>query len=360
MRRWLAGLVLLGLVIGLAWTGRVDEETVPAVNPPVPEPSRRVSLVAVGDIMLARHVERLMQTHGTDYPFAKIEDKLQDADIAFGNLESPLSERGTPLPGKGICFRARPEMASRLKKAGFDVLSVANNHALDYDTDAFLDTLDLLRSNQIEPVGGGKNIDEARQPVIIEKNGLRIGFLAYTMFADIYYDYRYRRTFRATETVSGVAPLEQELILEDVAALRPRVDAVIVSLHWGTEYSRYPDPGQQELGRALIDAGADLIIGHHPHVIQGLERYGNGLIAYSLGNFIFDQNQHLSTRQGLILELQLTADGLSDLRVWPIFIQESQPYVMEGQQAREFLQIVQECTHKLGTEAAIDDNSLVL
>ncbi len=360
MRKWLLGLVLMGLVIGLAWTGRLEEEKVPAVSPRVEEPSRQVSLVAVGDIMLARKVERLIQNHGTDYPFARIEHKLQEADIAFGNLESPLSERGTPLPGKGICFRARPEMSARLKQAGFDVLSVANNHALDYDTDAFLDTLDLLRSNDIQPVGGGRNIDEARQPIIIEKNGLRVGFLAYTIFADVYYDYRYRRTFRATETISGVAPLEQELILEDLAALRPQVDVVIVSLHWGTEYSRYPDPGQQELGRALIDAGADLIIGHHPHITQGFERYGNGLIAYSLGNFIFDQNQHLFTRQGLILDLQLTADGLSDLRVWPVFIQESQPYIMEGEQAREFLQTVQESTRRLGTESTIKGNCLVL
>ena len=360
MRKWLAVLVLLGLVIGLAWAEQLEEEKVPAVSPQVVEPSYQVSLVAVGDIMLARKVERLMQAHGTDYPFARIEHKLQEADITFGNLESPLSERGNPLPGKGICFRARPEMAARLKQAGLDVLSVANNHALDYDTDAFLDTLELLRSSRIEPVGGGRNIDEARQPVIIEKNGLGVGFLAYTIFADIYYDYRYRRTFRATETISGVAPLEQELILEDVAALRPQVDVVIVSLHWGTEYSRYPDAGQQELGRALIDGGADLIIGHHPHIIQGFERYGNGLIAYSLGNFIFDQNQHVFTRQGLILDLQLTADGLSDLRVWLVFLQTSQSYVMEGQQAREFLQTVQESTRRLGTESTITDNCLVL
>ena len=360
MRKWLVGLVLVGLVIGLAWAGQFEKEKMPKTDPQVEEPSRRVSLMAVGDVMLARKVERLMQNHGTDYPFVRIENKLQEADITFGNLESPLSDRGTPLPGKGICFRARPEMAARLKQAGFDVLSVANNHSLDYDTDAFLDTLDLLRSNQIEPVGGGRNIDEARQPIIIEKNGLRIGFLAYTIFADIYYDHRYRRTFKATETISGVAPLEQELILEDLAALRPQVDVVIVSLHWGTEYSRYPDPGQQELGRALIDGGAGLIIGHHPHITQGFERYGNGLIAYSLGNFIFDQNQHLFTRQGLILDLQLTADGLSDLKVWPVFIRESQPYLMEGEEAREFLLSVQECTSRLGTESTIQGNCLVL
>ncbi|MGE5544248.1 MAG: CapA family protein [Bacillota bacterium] len=360
MRKLLVGLALLGLVIGLAWVQHLEEETAPVISPQVVEPSREVSLLAVGDIMLARKVERLVQSHGLDYPFARIKTKLQSADITFGNLESPLSERGASLPGKGIYFRARPEMSGKLKESGFDVLSVANNHALDYDTDAFLDTLELLRSSRIEPVGGGQNINEARQPVIIEQNGLRVGFLAYTIFADVYYDARYRRTFRATETISGIAPLEQELILEDLAELRPQVDVAIVSLHWGTEYSRSPEAAQQELGRALIDGGADLIIGHHPHIIQGFERYKDGLIAYSLGNFIFDQNQHVFTREGLILELKLTRDGLQDLRVWPVFIQESQPYIMQGPEARELLQEVQQLTRNLGTESTIRDNHLVL
>lgn len=360
MRKLFVGLVLIGLIIGLAWTWPFEEESTPTIAPPVIEPSYEVSLTAVGDIMLARKVERLMQSHGTDYPFVNVRDKLQVADITFGNLESPLSERGTPLPGKGICFRARPEMSHKLKESGFDVLSVANNHAVDYDTDAFLDTLELLRASQIQPVGGGQNIDEARQPVIIEKNGLKVGFLAYTVFADIYYHAKYRRTFQATETISGVVPLEEELILEDLAALRPQVDVAIVSLHWGTEYARSPQAAQQELGRALIDGGADLIIGHHPHIIQGFERYKDGLIAYSLGNFIFDQNQHVFTRQGLILDLRLTKEGLQDLQVWPVFIQESQPYIMEGEEARKLLQTVQERTRNLGTESQITDNHLIL
>jgi poly-gamma-glutamate capsule biosynthesis protein CapA/YwtB (metallophosphatase superfamily) len=360
MRKLFVGLVLVGLIIGLAWTWPFEEETTPTISPQIVEPTYKVSLTAVGDVMLARKVERLIQSQGPDYPFVKVRDKLKAADITFGNLESPLSERGTPLPGKGICFRARPEMSQKLQDSGFDVLSVANNHAVDYDTDAFLDTLELLRSSQIQPVGGGQNIDEARRPVIIEKNGLKVGFLAYTIFADIYYDARYRRTFRATETVSGVAPLEQELILEDLAELRPQVDVAIVSLHWGTEYSKSPQTAQRELGQALIDGGADLIIGHHPHIIQGFERYKDGLIAYSLGNFIFDQNQHVFTRQGLILDLNLTREGLQDLQVWPVFIKESQPYVMEGEEAQELLQTVQNLNRNLGTESQIVDNHLVL
>lgn len=359
MRKIIIGLILLGLVTGLAWTWHLERETsVPTLQ--VTEPSREVSLLAVGDIMLARKVERLMQNLGENYPFEQVTDRLKAADLTFGNLESPLSERGTPIPGKGICFRARPEMSGKLKDSGFDVLSVANNHAVDYDSEAFLDTLELLRSSQIQPVGGGQDINEARQPVIVEKNGLKVGFLAYTIFADIYYDARYRRTFQATETVSGVAPLEQEMILEDLAQLRPQVDAAIVSLHWGTEYSTTPQSSQQELGRVLIDNGADLIIGHHPHIIQGFERYKDGLIAYSLGNFIFDQNQHVFTREGLMLDLKLTKEGLQDLVVWPVFIKESQPYVMKGQEAQELLKKVQDRTRNLGTESEIQGDHLVL
>ncbi len=355
------GLILLAIIIGLVWTGYYNKDS-PPTNPQVvePAPSREVSLLAVGDVMLARKVERLIQSYGPDYPFELVKDKLMAADVTFANLESPLSERGNPLPGKGICFRARPEMSVKLKEVGFDVLSVANNHSLDYDTLAFMDTLDLLRSSQIHSVGGGENINEARQPVVIEKNGLKVGFLAYTIFADIYFDVRYRRTFQATETISGVAPLEQDMILEDLAKLRPQVDVAIVSLHWGVEYCTTPQTSQQELGRALIDGGADLIIGHHPHIIQGFERYKDGLIAYSLGNFIFDQNQHVFTREGLLLELRLTEEGLRDLMVYPVFIKESQPYVMKGEEAQKLLKKVQERTRNLGTESEIIGDHLML
>ena len=355
------GTIFLALVVGLGWGYQEGREPVPPeIEAPMKEPSLEISFLAVGDVMLARKVERLMQANGDSYPFIKISSHLKKADLTFGNLESPLSDRGTPLPGKGIQFRGRPQLANTLRESGFDVLSVANNHALDYDAPAFLDTIELLREAGVLTVGGGQDLTEARRPVIVEKNGLKVGILAYTDFADIYFDYSYRRSFEATDERSGVAPLREDMILEDLAELKPYVDVVIVSLHWGTEYSPVPDKSQQVMAKALIDGGAHLIIGHHPHIIQGFEQYKNGLIAYSLGNFIFDQNQHVYTREGLILEVNLIPGGLGEIRVRPVFIEESQPYLLEGQAAQQLLEKVQNQTRRLGTESVINGDYLEL
>lgn len=325
-------------------TGVVKEE--PGFEP--------VTLVAVGDVMLARKVNRLMAVQGDTYPFARLGEEFEDADITFGNLESPLSVRGKALPGKGICFRARPEMAGELARQGFDVLSIANNHALDYDATAFLDTRDALRGAGIKPVGGGANIGEARQLVVLERKGLRLGFLAYTDMADLFFHPQYPRRFRATPDLAGVAPLVEEDIKEDIAANRDKVDILIVSLHWGTEYSQVPTAEQRRMARELVDTGADIILGHHPHVLQGIEVYKDGLIAYSLGNFIFDQDHKLITRQGLMLKVQLSPQGVEEVVVYPIFIEQSQPRTVSGDQAQSILGQVVNLSADLGTILKID------
>lgn len=322
--------------------------------------TKAVELVAVGDIMLARKVERMMQAYGDDYPFAKIADEIYQADIAFGNLESPLSTRGRALPGKGICFRARPALAGQLAEKGFDVLSIANNHALDYDTPAFNQTRQVLQEAGIATVGGGKNIDEARRPVILEAKGLKIGFLAYTDYADVYFHPRYPRRFQATNEVEGVAPLVEQDIRQDINAIRPRVDILVVSLHWGVEYSHRPTAAQQRMAHAFIDSGADLILGHHPHVLQGIERYNRGLIAYSLGNFIFDQNHRLETRQALMLKARITAQGLEEASIYPVFIDQSQPRLVAEEEARGILPQLQSLSAELGTTLEVGSHRAVL
>jgi poly-gamma-glutamate capsule biosynthesis protein CapA/YwtB (metallophosphatase superfamily) len=343
-------LLFLMIILGVAACEPEQHQQSEPVAVVEPEPEvESVKLAAVGDVMLARKVDRLMRSGGDDYPFAKLGQELQEADLAFANLESPLSARGEPMPGKGICFRGRPEMVARLAQAGFDVVSIANNHALDYDEPAFLDTLDLLTAAGIKAVGGGKNITEARQPVIIERKGLKIGFLAYTDYADIYFHNRYPRRFQATDEISGVAPLVEAEIREDIAALREQVDILVVSLHWGLEYVHETDAARRQLAHTLIDDGADIILGHHPHVLQGIESYNDGLIAYSLGNFIFDQNQKLSTRQGLMLEVELTPQGVGKATIYPVFIDESQPRIVSGEEAQDILDLVQKLSEDLDT-----------
>lgn len=331
-------------------------ESGPVLSMPKDE-EKEATLLAVGDIMLARKVEKLMQAKGDGYPFELVKEEIRKADIAFANLESPLSARGQALPGKGICFRARPEMAEVLKKAGFDVLSVANNHALDYDSEAFLDTLYHLRRNGIEPVGGGENIEQARKPVIVECQGMKVGFLAYTIFADLYYHPQYRRPFRASENRCGVAPLVENIMLEDIEGLRPRVDVVVVSLHWGTEYMDTPSEEQVNIAHSLVDRGADIVIGHHPHIMQGVEVYRGKVIAYSLGNFIFDQNQHLFTRQGVMFKVRLTPDGWEKITLLPVFIDQSQPALM-GKEGYVVLEKLKNLSGRLGTEAEIKGDRL--
>lgn len=334
--------------LGMEPTG-VFEETVE---------SGPVRLVAVGDVMLARKVQGLAAAYGDDYPFARLGRELQQADIAFGNLESPLSYQGQALPGKGICFRARPSMASQLVRQGFDVLSIANNHALDYDVPAFLDTGRFLREAGIQPVGGGRNIEEARRMTVLERNGLRVGFLAYTEMADIYFDPGYR-SFRATGELAGVAPLVEKEVSDDIKAARNQVGTLVVSLHWGTEYSSRPTAEQRRMAHRFIDDGADIILGHHPHVLQGVERYKGGLIAYSLGNFVFDQNQRTDTRQGLMLRVTLPGAGVGDAEILPVFIKASQPALVTGEQARAIVTRVCGLSRELGTNLIVNGDKAV-
>lgn len=298
-----------------------------------------------------------MKTNGYDYPFLLLGNNLTTPDITFGNLECPLSDRGSKLLNKSVCFRGDPEAAYYLKKYGFDVMSVANNHSLDYNEAAFLDTLDNLRQAGIQPVGGGEDITAARQPVIFDINGIKIGFLAYTNFADTYY---YPRSFKATDTRCGVAPLDEDMMYEDVSTLSRMVDIVVVSLHWGTEYDSTPSSKQRRIAHNLIDRGADVIIGHHPHCIQGLEKYNNGLIAYSLGNFIFDQYTLKKTRYGLKLDLVLDKTGVVSARAVPVELKDCQTRIMQGSETQELLTEVARYCSKLGTSVLVQNSQLVI
>ena len=368
---WLLGfglvfvlLVFSGLLFGLG--NNADPVVVPAMNKleagtvkeDAEEPEKEVTLLAVGDIMMARKVETLMSQYGLDYPLSEVKGRLRQSDLTFGNLECAVSDKGTPLPGKGIWLRAKPEVMTELKDSGFDVLSIANNHSLDYGEEAFVDTLDWIQRYEIGAVGGGHDIQTARSPHISKVNGMRIGFLAYTEMADIFWSYDYPRKLKATDTQAGVAPYEFDSIVEDIQALRDQVDFIVLSLHWGTEYSLKPSSLQREQARSFIDAGADLIIGHHPHVVQGVEIYKNGVIAYSLGNFVFDQNQSRRTREGLVMEVAAKKSGISKVTLYPIIIRESQPCFEQTDWAKRLAKDVQQFSLALGTHSSVRENPL--
>lgn len=282
-----------------------------------------ITLVAAGDIMLDRDVKRAALQQGWEYPFAETAPVLRQADLSFANLESPIGDRGRFIN----MFQAPPQAVEGLAFAGLDVLSLANNHALDYHHEGLLETMRLLREYGLDWVGAGRDIYEARSPLLREIRGVTVGFLAYTEMWFVHA--REPISWRATREEPGVAPAELELVVEDVQRLKAIADVVVVSLHWGREYVHEPTPEQRNLAHAAAAAGADLVLGHHPHVLQGLEFYENSVLAYSLGNFVFDLDLP-STWETMLLEFTLSKEGVRDLTIIPAYISGVQPRVLDG------------------------------
>ncbi len=287
---------------------------------------KEINIVFVGDIMLGRGVAGQIEKYGDyRYPFLKIAGEIGKADLAFGNLEGPISVRGVNNKIK-YSFRFNPLVIEGLRFAGFDVLSLANNHIFDWGREAIEDTVSILEANEISPVGAGKNYLEANNPVIKEINGTRIAFFAYS---DIEPN---ARALEATKDKAGRSSFDIERIKEEIYAMKRLeiADVIIVSFHWGEEYQRRSNKFQQEIGRSLVEAGADLIVGHHPHVVQEIERYKNGWIAYSLGNFVFDQNFSEDTMKGLMLKAEIKDKKISEIEPIEIKINNSfQPEIIK-------------------------------
>lgn len=326
----------------------VAPEAVPAAEAAAP-----LKVVAAGDIMLSanRAAGVQMAEHGYKYPFEGVKDILSAGDITFANMECPISTSGKKLPGKGITFRADPAVVDAVKYAGIDVLSLANNHILDYDDPALLDTLRLLDGAGIYRAGAGENIEQAREPAIVEKNGLKMAFLAYSDMADIYFSNSYKKVFAAAEDRPGVAPTDIGMILEDVRAAKQQADIVAVSLHWGVEDSNKVTDEQIKMAHSIIDAGADVILGHHPHVLQGVEIYNGKVIAYSLANLVFDQLKE-NNKQSMILEMDYEDGKWVKAVAYPVYMeQKGHPVIASGDKREEILNKIVDLSASLGTKA---------
>lgn len=264
------------------------------------ESKEHIDLVFAGDIMLADGPGKTIE--GGEDPFAEFGEVLQSADAAIGNLECVVATCGMPCR-KPYTFRAKPEVLPLLKKH-FDIVSLANNHSGDFGHDAFLENLDLLEKHKLPYFGGGRNCAHARMPHIIEIKGVRIALLGYN-------EYYHPRYFEAGPDWPGIAWSVDEQVLADIESARTRhkADLVIPFMHWGDEEVPENDR-QKEFARAMIDGGADMVIGAHPHVTQGIEYYKDKLIVYSLGNFVFDGFDEGPGRVGWILRVRLNQQGL--------------------------------------------------
>ncbi len=232
----------------------------------------------VGDIMLARRPGQQVAT-GID-PFATFAEVLGQGDLTVGNLECVISTVGAEVP-KLYTFRCHPQNLPFLARH-FNAVSVANNHSGDFGKAAFVEQLDLLKASGIGYFGGGNNLLEAHTPLVVERNGLKIAFLGYNEVE--------LRSYEAGPDRPGLAWSTDTAVVTDIKAAKQLygADVVVVYPHWGLEYNFVPSQRQVTLARKMVDAGADLVVGAHPHVIQTTEVYKNRLIVYSLGNFVFD------------------------------------------------------------------------
>jgi poly-gamma-glutamate synthesis protein (capsule biosynthesis protein) len=312
-------------------TNTQTTNTYQAPKTPIPSKTatQRINLMAVGDIMLGRTIADLILEEGYQATFIYTADTLSKADITIGNLECPISDRGKPVQ-KNYVFRAPIESAKALSYAGFDILSVGNNHILDYGPAALIDTLDHLQSEKISTIGAGINAEQAYGPLYLEMNGLKLAFLSFVDVPTTDYDYL---AWEAGPGKPGIAWAHEDQVRKGVTEANERADIVIVLLHNGFEFWQKVSDGQQEIAKLAIDSGASLVIGSHPHVLQRIEPYREGLIAYSMGNFVFD-NFLFPPNYSAILSVELSPRGVESYELIQVVVQlngvpEIMPYTIE-------------------------------
>jgi poly-gamma-glutamate synthesis protein (capsule biosynthesis protein) len=289
-------------------------------------PAAENVIVAVGDVMLSRNVGVIITATGDPRaPFLKTVQILEEADITFCNLENPFYKE-EQRNGDRLVFGADPVTVEGLEYAGFDIVSLANNHFGDQGTDGMSFTLTHLTENGIGYTGAGENEVTAREPFIIERNGVKFAFLAYN---DV--ESAIRKGYAATADRPGFAVLSRNNLIQDIQYAKERAHVVVVSIHWGVEYEETPTERQITYARLAIDSGASLVLGHHPHVIQPVEEYRGGFIFYSLGNFVFDQMWSEETRIGLIARVFFQGGEIERVETTEVTIHDSyQPQVSGG------------------------------
>lgn len=288
----------------------------PTITPSAtPKGDQEVTLMAVGDIMLGRTIGEMIVSEGPKAPFLYTAETLASADITLGNLECSISDRGTPEE-KTYAFRAPIAAGEALAYAGFDLVNLANNHVLDYGAIALEDTITILASNNVQTVGAGMDAETAYAPVFMEIDSLRIAFLTYADIPPTDYDYP---SWEAGDSKPGIAWAVEDKIRSGVQAAKAQADVVIVLFHNGYEIKQQVVDMQKKVAHIAIDNGASLVIGSHPHVLQRIEAYENGLIVYSMGNFVFD-NFLFPPNYSAILKVVLSPEGVNSYELIDVIV----------------------------------------
>lgn len=312
----------------------------------LPVKSTELIISAVGDIMLDGTARPVLAKLGYDYPFVKVRQYFADAQIVFGNVEGPLTDRGAPDQNKKFVFHSPPtKVSAALKRAGFNVVSLANNHTLDYGADGLTQTIETLDAAGIRHAGAGANLMAARQPVLFQTDNHLVAILAYSMTLP--------ESFFAAKNKAGTAFGHEEHVREDVMAARKQADIVLVSFHWGQERKTELRDYQIRLGRLAIDSGASAVIGHHPHTLQGIEHYKDGIILYSLGNFTFG-SYSINSPHSAVAKLHYRNSRLQKLLLFPInvnnFEVQFQPQPLHGEAADAVIAELRSLSAALNTD----------
>ncbi len=300
MKKFLLLFLLLFLVLSCENTNvpfletgmpSLEQECLPKTAPPVITPDNPklsterepFTLTLCGDVFTGAEFAAAEVSYGKGYGFLQVSPYLRASDLSIVNLETAITERGSTKKRAGYAFRAKASTLSVLIDAGIDAVSIANNHVYDFGDEGLMDTLDALEQAGIPYTGAGINLEDAAKAVFLKTKGYTIGFLAFDQYIPW-------EAWSATESTPGVATFTREkyaYLLRRVTETAKECDCLVVSLHWGTEYTYKASAWEQEVAHAIIDAGGDVIYGHHPHVLQGIELYKGCPILYSCGNFLF-------------------------------------------------------------------------
>ncbi len=314
-----------------------------------------LTVAAGGDVLGDRGVGAFMDENGGASVFAEVKPFFESAHLAFVNSEGPISDTGTRATWKEYTFRARPALLDGLVSAGIDLVSLANNHSVDYGTKALLDTFARLDQAGISYAGAGADAAAASAPAF---RATPAGIVAVLAFTDII-----PGGFTATSDTPGVNATtpDRDNLLAAVSAAKENADFVIVSFHWGTEYQSRANQDQRKLAHQVVDAGADLVLGHHPHVIQGLELYRNRLIAYSLGDFVWDHYSR-ETGETFILRVTVPRQGPPSAEIVPVYLDDSTgvPAPVTGDDAASILERLASLSADLGLEITISGDRAFL
>ncbi len=286
-----------------------------------------LSLSFAGDVLLDRSVANVISNKGANFILSDVKPILSGADISMINLECPISTRGTKAKDKQYTFRAKPGSVDVLKSAGIDIVTLANNHVLDFGKDAMLDTFTYLDKAGIKYVGAGHDIDKASMAKYYNVNGFNVAILGSSHVIPVV-------EWAAGKNKPGVATTYNPTrLLSEISSAKKKSDIVVVYVHWGTERNTKPDTYQRNLANKYIDSGADLVIGSHPHVLQGFEYYKGKLIAYSLGNFVFTNVKN----DTMILNVEFNKDKAFTASISPCSIDNYRPVLVKDKSKQKQL-----------------------